>query len=125
MEGGYQVVTWILSHIFKDGQWLLFLSGAFMSFSVCRFVNRNCKNPMFALMAFNCLGLFNFMVQGLRQAIAMCICLWAIEYCKKGQLLKFLGTVGAACLFHASAIVFTVVYITYQYSSFSRPEKGA
>ena len=111
LEIGYQIITWALSKIFKDGQWLLFLSGTFMSVSIGFFVERNCKNPILALTAFNCLGLFNFMVQGLRQAIAMCICLWAIEFCKQKKLVRFLILVIFASSFHASAIVFLVVYL--------------
>ncbi len=61
-------------------------------------------------MVFNCLGLFNFMVQGLRQAIAMSICLFAYEQCKKKHFIKFILLVAIACLFHASALVFILVY---------------
>ena len=73
----------VLSHSFSGGQWLLIFSGVVFSLSVCLFTYRNSKNPVISLMVFNCLGLFNFMVQGLRQAIAMSICLFAYEQCKK------------------------------------------
>lgn len=111
LEIGYQITNWVLSKIFHNGQWLLFLSGLFFSVSVCSFAKKNCKNLVLALTVFNCLGLFNFMVQGLRQAIAMCICLWALEQCKNRKLIKFLLLVLLAMSFHASAIVFVVVYV--------------
>ena len=110
MEFGYLITTWALSQFFPGGQWLLFLSGLFMSICLCYFTYKNCKNPVLALTVFHCLGLFNFMVQGLRQAIAMCICLLAIESCKKRKLIKFILLVLLASLFHASAIVFLPVY---------------
>lgn len=110
LEHGYMYVTWVLSQIFANGQWVLFFSGMFMSISVCSFIYKNCRNPIMALVVFNCLGLFNFMVQGLRQAIAMCICLWALELCKQRKLVKFLLLVALACSFHASALVFIPVY---------------
>lgn len=110
LEYGYQINVWFLSHILSCGQWLLILSGAFFSLSVCLFTYRNSKNPVLSLMVFNCLGLFNFMVQGLRQAIAMSICLFAYEQCKKKHFLKFALLVAIACLFHASALVFLLVY---------------
>lgn len=110
LEHGYQISTWFLSHIFPHGQWALILSGAFFSFSVCRFTYKNSKNPLVALMVFNCLGIFNFMVQGLRQAIAMSICLFAYEQCKKKNFIGFALLVMLACTFHASAIVFILVY---------------
>lgn len=110
LEIGYQCATWFFSHIFHNGQWQLVLSGAFFAISVCSFVNKNCKNLFLALTVFNCLGLFSFMVQGLRQAVAMCICLWAIEPCKQRKLLKFISLIFVASLFHGSAVVFSAVY---------------
>ena len=110
LEYGYQISVWLLSHLLSWGQWVLLLSGAFFSLSVCLFTYRNSKNPVMSLIVFNCLGLFNFMVQGLRQAIAMSICLFAYEQCKKNQFIKFILLVAIACLFHASALVFILVY---------------
>ena len=110
LEYGYQISVWFLSHLFSCGQWVMLLSGAFFSLSVCLFTYRNSKNPVVSLIVFNCLGLFNFMVQGLRQAIAMSICLFAYEQCKKKHLFKFTLLVAIACLFHASALVFLLVY---------------
>lgn len=111
LEYGYQICVFILSHILPWGQWALIISGAFFSVSVCFFICRNCKNPVLALMVFNCLGLFNFMVQGLRQAIAMCICLWAIEQCKNKKPIRFLLLIVLAASFHASAIVAVIFYV--------------
>lgn len=111
MEFGYVFTAWLLSHIFPNGQWLLGLSGVFFAVSVCCFANKNCKNLPLALLAFNCLGLFNFMVQGLRQAIAMCICLWALEQLKKRKTVQFFLVVALAVAFHGSAVVFAVVYL--------------
>lgn len=110
MEAGYKLVTFVLSKIFPNGQWLLFLSGLFMSISICSFIYKNCDNPVLALLVFNCLGLFGFMVQGLRQALAMSICLWALEVCKQRKFFKFLLFVVLASTFHASAVVFIPVY---------------
>lgn len=110
MEKGYQIAVWFFSHIFPKGQYSFVISGIFYAISVCAFTQKNCKNVMLALMVFNCLGVFNFMVQGMRQAIAMCICLWALEPCKERKFLKFALLVALACTFHMSAIVFSAVY---------------
>lgn len=111
MEKGYLIFSWILSHIFKDPQMLLVISAAFFSISICRFVYINCENPALALLVFNCLGLFNFMVQGLRQGMAMCICLFALEMAKQDKKVKFILLVLLASTFHASAIVFFAILI--------------
>ena len=109
-EYGFQLAVWLLTRFFDHSQWFLVLTGAFFAFSICRFVKKNCRNVAVSLMVFNCLGLFNFMVQGMRQAIAMCICLYAIEFCKKNRTMAFFMTVALACTFHASAIVFLSLY---------------
>lgn len=110
MEVGYLVTAWLLSHLFPAPQFVFILSGIFFAVSICLFVNRNCEDVILPLFIFNCMGLFNFMVQGLRQAIAICICLFALEACKKRKPRSFLVLVGTAMLFHASAIVFVVAY---------------
>lgn len=110
LEYGYQVTVWLLSHIFADGQWLLMFTGAFFSISVCMFTYRNSKDPVISFVVFNCLGLFNFMVQGMRQAIAMAICLFAYEQCKKKHFFRFVLLVAVATLFHASAVIFLLTY---------------
>lgn len=111
MEKGFLISIWFFSHIFKDAQMMLFLSAIFYSVCVCRFIYKNCENPALALLVFNCLGLFNFMIQGLRQGIAMCICLFALEKAKKNEKIKFIILVLLAASFHASAIVFFIIYI--------------
>lgn len=110
-EVGYSISVFLFSHLFPHPQFLFILSGIFMSVSVCLFVSKNCKNIPLALLAYNTLELFIFMVQGLRQAIAMCICLFAIEQCKKNHFIRFLLLILLAMSFHASAIVFLICYI--------------
>lgn len=111
LEYGFQLCVWLLAKLFKNQQWILIFSGAFFAVSVCRFAQKNCKDVVLALTVFNCLGLFNFMVQGMRQAVAMCICLWAIEQCKKNRFIPFFLLVVLAATFHASAVVFALVYL--------------
>ena len=113
-EPGYTISVWIFSHIFKHPQMLFVLSATFFAISVCRFVEKNCENAVLAFLVFNCLGLFSFFVQGLRQSIAMCICLFAIEKIKKKEYLKFALLVFFAMTFHGSAIVFIIVPILKQ-----------
>lgn len=110
VESGYLIISWILSRVFKDPQFVFVFYGLLVSVSVCRFVYKNSEHVMMSLTMFNCLGLWGFMVQGIRQGIAMCICLFAVEYCKKKKFVPFLLVVLLATLFHASAIVFVAVY---------------
>ena len=116
MESGYLITVWILSRVFANPQWVFIFSGALFTWSVCRFLYKNCENLLLGITMFICLGLYTFMVQGLRQAIAMSICLFAIEFCKKRSLWGFFGfllLVILATQYHQTAIVFLPVYFLY------------
>ena len=56
------------------------------------------------------LGIFFFMFTGLRQCIAMSMCLIAFVFCKKRKLLWFLVFVILGGQFHKSAYIFLIVY---------------
>lgn len=110
MESGYLYTVWALAKFFESPQFLFVFSGLFFSISICRFVYKNSKEPAISLVMFVCLGLYTFMVQGLRQAIAMGICLFAIEYCKQKKPWQFFILIYVATLYHSSAIAFIPVY---------------
>lgn len=110
IENGYLTCVWLLSRVFKDPQFVFVFYGLLIAVSVSRFVYLNSDDVVVGIVMFNCLGLWGFMVQGLRQGIAMCICLFALEYAKKRKLVPFLIVVAIAIMFHASAIVFVAVY---------------
>lgn len=110
LEKGYLISVWLLTRIFFHPQWLLVLSGIFFSVTICYFVKNSCDSSPLALMLFNALGSFAFMVQGLRQSIAMCLCLWALECLKKKSWIKSVALILLASTFHASALVFFIVF---------------
>lgn len=112
-ENGFLYTEWILSHIFPPEQFAFILSALLFTVAVCRFVYRYSPNPALSLVMFVALGEYTFMVQGLRQAIAMSICLMSLEFCRQRKLLKFLIVVLIASLFHQTAIVFAIVYFMY------------
>ncbi len=111
MEAGYLYTVWFLSKIFNHPQFLFVFTGLFFSYSVCRFVYKNSQEPGISLVMFVCLGLYTFMLQGLRQAIAMAICLLALEACKERKAIRFFLIIYIATLYHSSAIAFLPVYL--------------
>lgn len=115
-EAGYCIFVWIFSHIFPNAQFLFVITGAFFAFAVCRYIYINSKDPELSFVMFICLGLYTFMAQGLRQSIAMSICLFAIEFCKKRKFLPFILLVLLATTFHTSSIVFMLVYFLYGFT---------
>ena len=112
-EPGYCTFVWLLSQVFQDGQYAFVISAIIFTVSVCRFIYLNSKDPELSFVMYICLGLYTFSVQGLRQAIAMSICLFAIEFVKKRKLIPFVLLVLLASTFHTSSIVFLFVYFIY------------
>lgn len=113
MEPGYLYTVWVLSHVFVDPQWVFVISGLFFTISVCRFIYINSDNVVMSIVMYICLGLYTFMVQGLRQSVAMSICLFAIEHAKKRKPIKFAVLMLIAYFFHRSSIVFILTYFLF------------
>lgn len=109
-EIGFNAFMWLLSRISTDPQLLIFGSSAFIVYSVMRFIYKNSKDVMLSVILFLTLGLFAFSMNGMRQAMAMAICLWSYEHVKKEHFFRFLLTVFIAMFFHKTAIVFSIVY---------------
>lgn len=110
-EAGFYYFMWLLGRVFQDGQTILIASSLVITVSVCRFISRNSVEAPLSLTIYVCLTLFTFNMQGMRQAMAMSICLFAYEHAKNKKLIPFVLTVLLAMLFHKSAMCFFVVYI--------------
>lgn len=110
-ESGFYFFTWILARIFDNGQILLVATMAVTTYAVCRFIHINSDDPPTSLLIYVCLGLLTFNMNGMRQAMAMSVCLFAYEYAKKQKLIPFVLIVLLAMQFHKSAICFLPVFI--------------
>ncbi len=109
-EVGFNLFMWLLSRISSNPQLLILTTSAFIVGSVMRFIYKNSQNVFLSVILFLCLGLFSFSMNGMRQALAMAICLWAYEFAKRDKFWRFLLIVLVAMFFHKTAIVFFVVY---------------
>lgn len=112
-EPGYNITVWVLSRIFPDPQFLFVLTGILFSTSVCRAVYKNSEDSVLSMIMYISLGLYTFMLQGLRQAVAISICLFALEFCKKRKAIPFAFLMLLAFLFHRTSIIFSIVYFVY------------
>lgn len=110
VEKGFQFFVWMISRVFKDPQWIITISSAIYTTCVLVFIYRHSKNVCLSLTMYICLGLMTFNMQGMRQAIAIGICLLAYDFAKKKKLVSFVVMVFLACCFHQTAIVFFVVF---------------
>lgn len=109
-EIGYQVFVWLLSRVFKQPQWLLFLTSFFFVFTILRFIYKYSQNVTLSVLLYISVALMLFNMQGLRQSIAMCICIYSVDFAKRRRIVPFLLLCALATTFHRTAIVFIIVY---------------
>lgn len=110
IEIGYILLVKILNKISVNPQIILIFQAILVSLIYARFFANNSKNTFLSFWGFMTFGIFSFQLTGIRQGIAMAICIIAIEYIKQKNILKFITTVFIGSLFHTSAIFFIVAY---------------
>ena len=65
------------------------------------------------LYLYGTLGVYKFMFTGVRQCLAMCICLWSFKFIKKRKFIGFIALLALAFTFHKSSILFLPAYFFY------------
>lgn len=109
-ELGFCLYVKIIS-LFTENYTVFFLVNAIIIFGiVMRFACKYTQNPFVFFFLFIALGTYQFMETGLRQALAITICLLAVDFIKGKKLIPSLLTVLVAYYFHKSALIFLVVY---------------
>ena len=110
VEIGYRIYVKFIS-LFTDSYTIYFLINGIVIFgTLLRFSTKYTQNPFVFLFLFITLGTYSFVETGLRQALAMMVCLWAIDFIKDKKLIPFILLVILAYLFHKSAILFMIMY---------------
>lgn len=109
-ECGFYSYTWLAARILPDAQWFLLLTSAIVICCTASFISRHSEDPAISWIVFICLGSMTFAMNGMRQALAMSICLLSYRYAKEKKLFRFLLIVLIAVLFHKSAMIFLLVY---------------
>lgn len=110
-ETGFYWLVWLLTRLTDEPQWMIFLTSVFITWASCSFLYKNSEDPTLALLVYICLGLFTFNMNGMRQAMAMSVCVLSYELVKKRKLLPFLLMVLVAMQFHKTAFAFLPVYL--------------
>lgn len=110
MEMGYLLFEKLLSIICQEDIFYMVVVNVILIVSVTRFIVRYSENPGLSLYLFFTIGLFSFMVTGIRQSIAICIGLYALEQAQERNAIKFICLVLLAMTFHKSAIVLAIIY---------------
>lgn len=110
-EFGFFALCKILNYISTDPQLLIIVSSCFICFSVGRFIYKNSNDVIFSSFLFISLNIFSMYLNVMRQAIAISIILFAIEFLKKPNIkniIIYILIVILAMQFHNSAIVMII-----------------
>lgn len=110
-EYGYTIYSRLIYNITNGNFRILLVITSFISlFGVYKFIKENSKDYLLSVMLYFCLGYYTFTFSGLRQSIALSICLLSIKYIKNKKLFKFVLTVLLASLFHTTSLIFLPAY---------------
>lgn len=109
-EIGYVVLNNIIANIFGEVQWLFVIIATFEIFVLYKFLLCKSKNIYMSIFLFISLRFFYFTMSGLRQTIAIFICVIAYQYIEKRKPLLFYLYVIMAMQFHITAFVFLILY---------------
>ncbi|MBE6684084.1 MAG: EpsG family protein [Ruminococcaceae bacterium] len=109
VEMGYRIYVKIVS-LFTDNYTVFFLINGIVIFgTLLHFAKKYTENPFVFFFLFMTLGTYSFVETGLRQALAMMICLWSIDFLKNKKIIRFLLLVTLAYFFHQSALIFILM----------------
>ncbi|BCJ94689.1 hypothetical protein acsn021_22580 [Anaerocolumna cellulosilytica] len=110
-EPAFYVLTKFMTNYTLSTFWYFAVTSAVICISVGIFINRYSDNKKYAIYFYYTIGLFAFTMAGLRQSLAMSVCLFAHEAIRKRKPLRFLLLVCLAFLFHKSAVFFLPAYL--------------
>lgn len=110
-EAGFYIFTKIISEIHYNVSFYFAVTSAIIIISLFIFINRYAVSKKYAIYFYYTIGLFAFSMAGLRQALAMSICLFAYEAARRRKLISFLLLVGTAFLLHKSALFFLPAFV--------------
>ena len=113
MEQGYLIFVKLITYITQDVLVFQIIYTAIYWIVISDFANQLEKGNFFFLFIYATIGLYFFMFTGVRQCLAMCICLLSYRFIKKRKLIPFAILIFLAFSFHKSAILFSAAYILY------------
>lgn len=110
IEKGYQLLDYLIIGFSYNYFWLLFLTAFFIVFSYLRIIKNYSENYLLSIVLFITLGLYTFLFNGLRQALAMAIMAYSVKYLLEEKVLAYLLVCIIASTFHISALIMIPFY---------------
>lgn len=109
-EDGYTLLEYVCRGIGVGFRGVIVFGAAIYIFPVLYLIYRYSENPYLSLFYFVTLDYYCFSMSGMRQSIAIGLCLIAFEMAQRKKLILFLALVGIAITFHSTAVVFIPIY---------------
>lgn len=106
----FHLLNTLISCVFDNFQFYLFVVALICIIPLLLFYIKNADLPYLCIILFVTFAPFPMFFSGLRQAIALSFVPAAYYFCKKKQLLFFLGIVLLATGFHQSAMIMLLMY---------------
>ncbi len=115
-EAGYITLTKVFSKLGLDFQVFMIFVYALACWTMYQFIKRFSLNPTFSLIIFVCYQFFVFYISGVRQTIAMSLCLISFLIQQRKEKKSFLWAVLFVCLaitIHKSAILYFAAVVFF------------
>ena len=109
-ETGYIVLNRIIALLTDEVQWLFVVVAAFSMVVLYKLIVEDSRDPVLSVFLFISLRFQYFMMSGLRQGMAIFLCVIAFRFIKKRKLIPFVLLVLLASQFHMTAILFLMAY---------------
>lgn len=109
-EPGYLALNVLISYLSSNPRFFVAVMGFIFCLAFYKYIKNNSKNYLLSCLIFVGLLFFYTSMTMLRQLTAVAIILAGIGFAKDKKLIKFLGIVAIASLFHSSAWVAIVLY---------------
>lgn len=112
-EKGYVIFNTLFGFISTNHNAFLFTCVLISFLPIAFFAYRNSSRFTLSIFVYLALPPFLLLFSGLRQSIAIGLCLFSYEFVKKRKIIPFALIVAFAMTFHSSAMLFFVVYPLY------------
>lgn len=113
MEHGYLVFVKLVTYITHSPLGFQIIYTTFYLLAITSFANELEENQFFVLFLFATFGIYIFMFTGVRQCLAISICMFSFCFVKRRKIVPFALLILLAFYFHKSAILFIAAYLIY------------
>lgn len=110
MEKGFAIPMKLLSDVTSDYQVMFVIIAFIITLAVMLYIYFYSEKPYLSVFFFLTFGLFFNSMDFMRQMIAASVILYALQFVKKKQFIRFLSLVLFASVFHISALIMIPFY---------------